>query len=61
MKFFNPLIAIAVLTAAGLSACSEEPQVLTQTGQEAAAQDQQAAAEQRRERTLRQGESYRIY
>jgi hypothetical protein len=35
--------------------------VLTQSGQEAAAQDQQAAANQRRERTLQQGESRRIY
>ena len=52
-------IVTALLTATGAAGCSEDPQVLHVSGPEAARADQQNA--ERRERTLNQNESQRIY
>ena len=54
MKLF-PLMLVPVL----LAGCGEKPQRLEQSSEQAAASDQRQ--EERRQRTLRQGESDRIY
>lgn len=55
MKF----LAIAIATALLLPACGEEPQVLGRSEHEAARADQ--AQQERRQRTMSQSESERIY
>ena len=51
------LLIVAALAA--LAACGEKPQRLEQSSERAAASDQRH--DERRQRTLRQGESDRIY
>ena len=54
--------AALCLLAAALCACSERPdQTLVQSEQTAAARDQRPLEDERRQRTLTQGEANRIY
>ena len=57
----KPFIILFAVLMPALLACTEKPQELVRSGHQAAKADQDARQDERRQRTLGQSESERIY